>query len=60
MEGYRSHPTGGSGFTICTFMTSGIPSPPGNGRKGDKRDFDYIEVVVRRTITVSLNCDART
>ena len=28
-----------------------------NGRKGDKRDFDYIEVVVRRTITVSLNCD---
>jgi hypothetical protein len=31
-----------------------------NGRKGDKRDFDYIEVVVRRTITVSLNCDART
>ena len=31
-----------------------------NGRKGDKRDFDYIEVVVRRTITVSLNCSART
>jgi hypothetical protein len=31
-----------------------------NGRKGEKRDFDYIEVVVRRTITVSLNCDART
>jgi len=31
-----------------------------NGRKGNKRDFDYIEVVVRRTITVSLNCDART
>jgi len=31
-----------------------------NGRKGDKRDFDYVEVVVRRTITVSLNCDART
>ena len=31
-----------------------------NGRDGDKRDFDYVEVVVRRTITVSLNCDART
>ncbi len=31
-----------------------------NGRKGEKRDFDYIEVIVRRTITVSLNCDART
>ena len=31
-----------------------------NGRKGDKRDFDYVTVVVRRTITVSLNCDART
>jgi len=31
-----------------------------NGRKGDERDFDYVEVVVRRTITVSLNCDART
>ncbi len=31
-----------------------------NGRKGDKQDFDYITVVVRRTITVSLNCDART
>ena len=30
-----------------------------NGRKGDERDFDYVEVVVRRTITVSLNCDAR-
>ena len=31
-----------------------------NGRKGDKRDFDLVEIVVRRTITVSLNCDART
>ena len=31
-----------------------------NGRDGDKRDFDYVEIVVRRTITVSLNCDART
>ena len=31
-----------------------------NGRRGDKRDFDFVEVVVRRTITVSLNCDART
>jgi hypothetical protein len=31
-----------------------------NGRKGDKRDFDYVTIVVRRTITVSLNCDART
>jgi hypothetical protein len=31
-----------------------------NGRKGGERDFDYITVVVRRTITVSLNCDART
>ena len=31
-----------------------------NGRKGEKRDFDYVEIVVRRTITVSLNCDART
>jgi hypothetical protein len=31
-----------------------------NGRNGDKRDFDYVTVVVRRTITVSLNCDART
>ena len=31
-----------------------------NGRKGDRRDFDYVEIVVRRTITVSLNCDART
>jgi hypothetical protein len=31
-----------------------------NGRNGDKRDFDYVEIVVRRTITVSLNCDSRT
>ena len=31
-----------------------------NGRNGDQRDFDYVEIVVRRTITVSLNCDART
>ena len=31
-----------------------------NGRKGNKRDYDYVEIVVRRTITVSLNCDART
>lgn len=31
-----------------------------NGRKGDKRDFDFVEIIVRRTITVSLNCDART
>ena len=31
-----------------------------NGRKGDKRDFDLVTIVVRRTITVSLNCDART
>ena len=31
-----------------------------NGRDGDKRDFDYVEIVVRLTITVSLNCDART
>src|SRR5262245_62104827 len=32
-----------------------------NGRdKNGKRDFDYVEIVVRRTITVSLNCDART
>ena len=31
-----------------------------NGRKGDKRDFDYVTIVVRRTITVSLNCDTRT
>ncbi|OBK80066.1 hypothetical protein [Mycobacterium sp. 1274761.0] len=31
-----------------------------NGRKGDKRNFDYVTIVVRRTITVSLNCDART
>jgi hypothetical protein len=31
-----------------------------NGRNGDKRDFDYVTIVVRRTITVSLNCDART
>ncbi len=32
-----------------------------NGRdKNGKRDFDYVEVIVRRTITVSLNCDART
>lgn len=28
-----------------------------NGRKGKNRDFDWITVVVRRTITVSLNCD---
>lgn len=31
-----------------------------NGRRGDKRDYDYVTIVVRRTITVSLNCDART
>ena len=32
-----------------------------NGRdKNGRRDFDYVEVIVRRTITVSLNCDART
>src|SRR6476469_9278149 len=31
-----------------------------NGRNGDKRDFDFVEIVVRRTITVSLNCDSRT
>ena len=31
-----------------------------NGRKGDKRDFDYVTIVVRRTITVSLDCSART
>ena len=32
-----------------------------NGRdKNGNRDFDYVTVVVRRTITVSLNCDART
>jgi hypothetical protein len=32
-----------------------------NGRdKNGKRDFDFVEVIVRRTITVSLNCDART
>ncbi|RDH76225.1 hypothetical protein DVS77_22515 [Mycolicibacterium moriokaense] len=32
-----------------------------NGRdKNGKRRFDYVTVVVRRTITVSLNCDART
>lgn len=29
-----------------------------NGKdKNGKRDFDYVEIVVRRTITVSLNCD---
>ena len=29
-----------------------------NGRDKDgKRDFDLVEIVVRRTITVSLNCD---
>ena len=31
-----------------------------NGRdKHGNRDFDLVEIVVRRTITVSLNCDAR-
>ena len=31
-----------------------------NGRRGDDRDFDLVTIVVRRTITVSLNCDTRT
>jgi hypothetical protein len=31
-----------------------------NGRKGRDRDFDLVTIVVRRTITVSLNCDERT
>ena len=31
-----------------------------NGRdRNGKRDFDLVEIVVRRTITVSLNCDVR-
>jgi hypothetical protein len=28
--------------------------------KNGKRKFDYVTVVVRRTISVTLNCDART
>ena len=32
-----------------------------NGRdKNGKRQFDFVTVVVRRTISVTLNCDART
>jgi hypothetical protein len=40
-------------------ITRTIRVDKGRGKDGE-RDFDYVEVIVRRTITVSLNCDART